>query len=935
MHTKMTNVLEKRQMMSSKQKFLAVAVAIACGASIVACGGGGGGSGSSTAAQVDQKETRSVTLLDKQNWKFIQDDNLTDDNALANDGSAWGSVTLPHTWNASDAASIAQTTPTTASYKRGRGWYRLEFNSPSSGTTQWLQFNGASIVADVWLNGVKLGEHKGAFTAFRFDVTNALKSGKNVLLVKTDNSQPAAGTDLTAIVPLSGDFNMSGGLYRSVSLVSTVSASHFALDDYGSTGIYARSTSISQNAATVNVLARLKNDSSADATYTVQTTLAGADGTLVKTASQPAALKKGASLDVSQDLSVSNPHLWNGIADPSLYKLIVDLKDSSGTVIDRVVQDYGIRSMKFDPDKGFFLNGNSVPLHGVDMHQDYQDKGWAITNADTDESLGLIKEIGANTVRLAHYPHASYTLQQTDKLGFVVWAELPFVNQTAVPCTGATNSELTANAKQQLQELIRQQYNHSSIAMWSIGNETTQGCGMPGNATPLLRELQTLAKAEDPSRVTTLASNGYFDDTGSISDIWALNQYPLWYSGAVSDMGATLDAQHTKRPTQPIGISEYGAGAALSHQSDNLTGADSFITSFDMSGKTRIVYQPENYASYVHEQDYAVLTARQYIWGTYVWNMFDFGSGIRHEGDVGGTNTKGLVSFDRKTKKDPFFFYKANWSSSPVMYITGKHYTNRAYPTTDVKVYSNADSVTLKVNGSSVGTLSADKCPQHACTFSAVQLAQGDNTISAEGSVGGKSVSDSLVWSLDNDHASNFYITAGNPTTGFISEASGALGVAKRFGSDNYFSGGVRQKLPNTLMFGPLNNVGTTTTPAEGRVWDYYREEATGGDNAATLGSKFSYSLKLLPGKTYLVTVGFLEPVKTAAGQRLFNVTATANSQTQTVISNLDVFAKAGGKGTAYAQKFPVTVGADGSLKLEFQGVNDKAMVSNIMVVQQ
>ncbi|MGC3962233.1 MAG: glycoside hydrolase family 2 TIM barrel-domain containing protein [Rhodocyclaceae bacterium] len=881
-------------------------------------------------------ELRRVTALDGLSWRFVQDDALTDDAALAANGTSWTAVTLPHTWNAKDAASIEQTTPSSVSYKRGKGWYRLEFDNPANGATQWLQFDGASIVADVWLNGQKLGQHRGAFTAFRFDVTDKLKAGKNVLLVKADNTKPTAGTDVTAIIPLGGDFNMSGGLYRGVSVVATPSAAHFSLDDFGGSGIYARTSAIANDNAIVNVRARLKNDAKANDTLTALVTLADAAGNIVVQSGTSLAVKAGEEGEAVQDLTVNNAHLWAGLADPYLYKLVVELKDSSGNVVDRVIQDFGIRQMAFDPNRGFLLNGKVVPLHGVNLHQDYLNKAWAISKADTDESLALIKEIGANTLRLAHYPHSQYTLQQTDRMGLIIWAELPFVNQTALPCAGTTNAALTANAKDQLKELIRQQYNHSSIAMWSIGNETTQGCGAPNNANALLKELQTVAKAEDATRVTTLASNGYYDNTGSISDIWALNSYPLWYGGTPASLGTTLDDQHTKRPNQPIGVSEYGAGAAISHQSDNLDGAEGFIASGDSSGKTRIVYQPEGYANLVHEQDYALLTSLSYVWGTYVWNMFDFGSDIRHEGDVGGTNTKGLMTFDRKVKKDPFYFYKANWSKDPVTYITGRRYVDRNIPAAPVRVYSNADAVTLKVNGVVIKTMAAVDCPQKTCDFGTVQLAAGDNIVAAEGSHAGKIVSDSVTWKLDSDHATNRYIAAGQVATGFLSEAGGVLGVEKRFASDAYFEGGVRKKLPNTYLFGPLTNVGATGVPSEGRVWDTYREEVTGGDAAtSTPGSKFSYTFKLTPGKTYLVTLGFMEQGKNGVGMRIFDIYATTGGVTTKAVASLDVFAKTRALGAAYAEKFPVTVGADGTLKLEFVGTTSKAMVSNIMVVQQ
>ncbi|RJG09574.1 glycoside hydrolase family 2 protein, partial [Massilia cavernae] len=416
-------------------------------------------------------EVRTTTPL-LQSWKFVQDDALSDDAALVASGAAWQTVSLPHTWNGSDAASTAQTTPASKQYKRGRGWYRLEFDKPSGGATQWLQFDGASIVADVWLNGKKLGQHKGAFTAFRFDVTGKLLAGKNVLLVKTDNSAPTTGSDLTAIAPLSGDFNMSGGLYRDVSLIATPHAAHFALDDLGSSGIFARTTAITGGKAMLSVRAKLNNDARQDGKVSVHLALLDHNGKQVQRAQKSVAIKAGARVEASQQLVVPQPHLWQGMDDPYLYKLVVELRDKAGVTIDKVVQDIGIRQMRFDADKGFFLNGKLTPLHGVSLHQDYIDKGWAIGKAEIDESLGLIKELGANTIRLAHYPHSRYTAELADRLGFVVWAEIPFVDrsltseffflpsQPVSDCrkTSVVPPQFSANLKLQLQELVRQQY---------------------------------------------------------------------------------------------------------------------------------------------------------------------------------------------------------------------------------------------------------------------------------------------------------------------------------------------------------------------------------------------------------------------------------------------------------------------------------------------
>ena len=907
---------------------VALAMAVSSALLVTACGGGGGLPNAPQGPVVGTQAARSIELLDAKKWAFVQDDSLTDAAALAQDGSGWSAVSLPHTWNEKDAASTAQTTPTSVAYKRGIGWYRLEFDGAgAAGGTQWLQFDGASIVADVWLNGEKLGQHKGAFTRFRFDVTGKLKAGKNVLYVKADNSKPVAGGP-TAIMPLSGDFNMAGGLYRSVSLVSTPAKAHFALDDLGSSGVYATSSAVSAGSATVAVRAKVKNSGSREETFTVRAGLVDANGTVVNSSATTVLVKAGEGGEASQNLTVSSPHLWNGLEDPYLYQLAVQLEDASGAVIDRSVQGYGIREVRFDPEKGFFLNGRSYPLRGVDMHQDYQDKAWAISPADTDKSFALIKEIGANTVRLAHYPHAAYTLEQADKLGFVVWAEHAFVNSAILPCNAATDPtpEFVDNGVLQLRELVRQQFNHASIATWSIGNEVTQGCSQPGKAAPVLTRLQAVAKQEDPSRATTLAANKDEAQVGGITDVWARNEYPMWYQNYLPTVLATqLDALRAMFTRQAIGISEYGAGAAVTHYSDNPSDAIGFVATFDNTNKTRTVYQPESYASTVHEADYAMIQSRPYLWGTFVWNMFDFGSEVRHEGDIGGTNTKGLVTFDRNLRKDAFYFYKAHWNKEPMAYITDRRYVQRNLPTANVKVYANTDSTSLVVNGVAVKTMTAAECANRVCNFGEVRLAVGNNSIQVSGTAGGKQASDAVVWTVDADHANNIYLAAGQLTTGFVSEAAGPLGQAKAFGSDNYFTGGVRAKLGATQV---VANTGASTVPAEGRVWDAYREEATAG-------AGFAYNLNLVPGKSYLVTLGFVEPTATAAGARVFDVQTTTGGATAMALPNVDVFALAGARNAAITRQFPVTVGNDGKLAISFVGRTGKAMLSNMMVVQQ
>jgi beta-galactosidase len=882
-----------------------------------------GAEGPSASSSVNTTEVRiTIPLLER--WKFIQDDNLTDQAALGSSGSDWQQVSLPHTWNAQDAAGLDITKP----YKRGIGWYRLEFDSPTIGARHWLEFGAASIVADVWLNGNKLGQHKGAFTAFRFDVTERLvASGKNVLLVKVDNSAPVSDYDVTAIIPLGGDFNMSGGLYRHVALISTRGAVNFDLGDMGGPGVYATTTAVSDGRAEITLRAKLSSNAARGGDYIVRFSLLHEDGRIAGTDTAHVAIGVGGIAEVVRELSVAEARLWQGREDPYQYQLVAELLSPDGAPLDKVMQDFGIRVLRFDPNEGFFLNGRHLRLHGVAIHQDYLGKGWAVSNRELDKSLDLVREIGANTIRLGHYPFSQYATRRVNTMGLIAWAELPLglgvtteipvaVEGTrACPRRDAT-VEFRANAKQQLREMIRQNFNHASVAMWSLANELTfmhAHCEEVwyDNLTPVLRELQATAKAEDPSRVTTLADFteketqplvGKYIALGGITDIWALNKYQLWYGGPVAGLGRLLDILRTRYPAQPIGVSEYGAGAALTHHTDNVRGGRPDVRSTGQG----VAYQPEEYASYLHEQNFALLLSRRYVWGTYVWNMFDFGSGIRNEGDTRGVNTKGLVTFDRNTKKDPFYFYKANWSTEPVTYITGRRYTDRAYQVVDVKVYSNADWVQLLLNGALLGSMQQEQCLLKTCVFQNVRLSRGVNKIEAVGRHGNTPVRDSVEWSYVGTDVN---IAAGQLTTGFKS-MTGA-----RFGSDNFFIGGSAHSI--RIVDEASNQTPTSGMPDA----DLFKTMRTG---------EFSYSIPLADG-TYQVTLGFLEHApETAVGNRVFNVIANGDVK----LANFDVLAAAGRLGAPVTRSLTVEI-AGGYLKLDFVPIRGEATLSNITIRPQ
>jgi beta-galactosidase len=418
-------------------------------------------------------------------------------------------------------------------------------------------------------------------------------------------------------------------------------------------------------------------------------------------------------------------------------------------LLDRVEQPLGVRTVRFDAAKGFFLNGVHVPLHGVSRHQDYLGKGWALSAEDHARDMALIAEMGANSIRFAHYQHAQDWFDLADRTGMVVWAEIPFVNKLSFGNKEASPN-LVANARSQLIELIRQNYNHPSVVTWGIGNEVdidlaAERLGPRADPRPLLRQLNALAHSEDPARPTTLADccestpgkkADYLPMLAGESDLIGYNRYFGWYYGKVRDLGPHLDQLHAAHPNIPLSVSEYGAGAALTQHVAN-------PAALKIDPGSRL--HPEEYQSWLHEHTWPQLRERDYLWGIWIWNMFDF-SAPRTEGDSIDINDKGLVSFDRKVRKDAFYYYKAHWSDVPVVHIASRRFVRREAPVTDVKVYSNAPHVELTVNGRSLADI---PCVDRICRLDNVRLTRGTNTVEAAGSFPAGTVRDLVVWQLE------------------------------------------------------------------------------------------------------------------------------------------------------------------------------------------
>ena len=611
-------------------------------------------------------------------------------------------VDLPHTWNAQDALSGK------IDYKRGIGNYEKNlFIRPEwKGKRLFIRFEGVNNIADVFINRRHIGEHRGGYGAFIFEITGKVEYGKeNSILVRVNNGEQLD------IMPLVGDFNFYGGIYRDVHLLITDETCISPLD-YASPGVRLIQDSVSHRYAKVRAIVDLSNGSSGNQEVELNVRLL--DGQrVVKEGTKNVNLSGNEVMQQELTFEIDQPHLWNGRQDPFLYQAEVTLF-RNGQMVDRVTQPLGLRFYRIDPDKGFFLNGKHLPLQGVCRHQDRSEVGNALRPQHHEEDVALMLEMGVNAVRLAHYPQATYFYDLMDKNGIIVWAEIPFVGPGGYNDKGFVDlPAFRANGKEQLKELIRQHYNHPSICVWGLFNELTE---LGYNPVEYIKKLNVLAHQEDTTRPTTSASN-QMGDLNFITDAIAWNRYDGWYGGTPADLGKWLDRMHKDHPKICIAISEYGAGASIYHQQDSLV--KTVPTSW---------WHPENWQTYYHIENWKTISSRPYVWGSFVWNMFDFGAAHRTEGDRPGINDKGLVTFDRKVRKDAFYFYKANWNrEEPMLYLTGKRNTVRTQRLQTITAFTNQAGAELFVNGKSYGKTTPDSYA--ILEWKNVELQPGENEI--------------------------------------------------------------------------------------------------------------------------------------------------------------------------------------------------------------
>jgi len=843
------------------------------------------------------------------NWKFSYGESNLAWSPTVSD-AAWESVSIPHSWNAHDVADDAP------GYSRGIGWYRkeLRLDSAMAGKRIFLYFEGANQVADVYVNGAFVGEHKGGYTGFAFDISDKVKFGDkgnaNLIAVKVDNSQNPF------IPPLSVGYALYGGIYRDVWVVAT-NRVHFAVTDAASSGVAISSPHVSTDSGDVRVTGTIVNGSSASAQLHVVSTVVDRNGARVGEATSDVVAQPGKDVAFAQAVpAIRRPHLWSP-DDPYLYRVYTAVYEGD-SLRDRIENPLGFRWFSFDPNHGFSLNGEKLQLRGTTRHQDFEGIGSALSNEQHVRDMQLIKEMGANFVRLAHYPQDPAVLDAADRLGLLIWEEIPVVNYITV------SPEFTQNAHEMMREMIRQHRNHPAVIAWGLMNEvflwSPEGARIGKQTdTTYMRHvrdfalgLDSLVHREDSSRYIAMAmhASGDYDRAGlaSIPQVLGLNLYSGWYGGTFSGFGTALDKRHATAPQQNIFVSEYGAG-----EDERLNSLEP--ERFDFSS---------NWQRLFHEAHLRQIAARPWLAGTAIWNEFDF-SQPETGGSMPYVNNKGMATWDRKPK-DVFYLYKANWNPEPMVRIASRSWTHRtgtnpsapygkgpAPVTQPVEVYSNLGRVELLLNGRSLGAKVPDDV--RSATWQ-VPFVQGENVIEARGTRNGRTYTDRLAIQFTyrppklDDPSVPFHELAINVG----SRAQFTDGNVVWEGDQPYQPGSFGYVGGDAKMFDkdlPIRSTSQTPLYFTYRSGiDAYRVDVPNGD----------YEVQLL----------FAEPFALAPGERVFRVAING----KTVVPRLDLAEQ---DGVAYAtpMTFSTSVQDGKGLSITFQSIHGAPILNAIRVTRR
>ncbi|WP_459481054.1 glycoside hydrolase family 2 protein [Clostridium saccharoperbutylacetonicum] len=633
---------------------------------------------------------KTINLNDK--WKFTKINDLKNSTEEFNEAE---DVRLPHCWNAEDGQSGE-------GFYRGQCWYQRKINIGEGDLKKFLflEIGAAGNVSEVYINGQLAGSSKCGFSMYRVALNSFIKSGDNFIAIMVDNSRHED------VYPLMADFTFYGGLYRDVNLIIT-EAVHFDLLDNGRDGVYLTQNSIDEKTFELKMNGRVINEAAKSEKAQIKFTLFDMEQKTVLNKTIDIEAENAFDFEISEQ--ISDIICWQGIENPYLYTLKAELICNKEVYDVRDIE-IGFRKIEITPDKGVFLNGKPIKLNGVSRHQDFGGVGNAVTKEHMDLDMSLIKEIGANSIRLSHYQHDDYFYKLCDREGMLVWAEIPFIS---VPTTA---DEENKNAKEQLEKLIKQAYNHSTIYCWGVQNEITIAVENE-KIYEKVRELEAIAKELDSSRFTASANIYSVEDESplnEITDVLGYNLYYGWYYGQLEDLGDRLDKFHKARPKVPVLVSEYGVDTNPKFHTYDPTVKD----------------YTEEYQMLFHNNAINTINEKPFVLGGYVWNMFDFGSANRNEGGEKGKNQKGFVTIDRKIKKDAFYLYKANWSKVPFVHLAGKRFVNRHEVLNDICVISNLDLIKIFVNGEFIGEIHSKEAIKN---FKEVKLSLGANMIRAEG----------------------------------------------------------------------------------------------------------------------------------------------------------------------------------------------------------
>lgn len=814
----------------------------------------------------------------------------------------WQRVSLPHTWNAHDPFDDVP------SYHRGISWYRKTLLLPEELKDKriFLYFEGVNQAADVYVNGAFIGRHLGGYTAFTFDVTKAVRFGEktqNLIAVKVDNSHDPQ------VPPLSVGFALYGGIYRDVWLLA-VDPLHVKLTDHASSGVYITTPRVSRDMGQAHVRGTVVNSTSEPKRIRISHSLVDSSGARVAESSSVLNIAAGAEASFAQIMpAVAQPQLWSPDR-PYLYRLRTSVQE--GDVLrDEVENPVGFRWFSFDAGRGFFLNGERLQLRGTNRHQDMQGFGSALSNQQHVQDLRWIKQMGANFLRLAHYPQDPAVLDAADRLGLLIWEEIPVVNYITV------SEEFAQNARTALREMIRQHFNHPSVILWGTMNEvflwSQQGAriGRHTDTTYMAAvrsfaaDLDRLARAEDPARYSAMAIHGSADyDAAGVADmaqVLGLNLYSGWYGGEFEDFGKSLDRRHARYPKQILMISEYGAGSDLRLNALVPERFDHSSTWFRM----------------FHESYLRQIKARPYIAGSAIWNQFDFSQ--PHIGEsMPNMNQKGMLTFDRKPK-DAFYLYQANWNPAPLVYIASRDWTHRTGTAParavlqPVDVYSNVGPVELFANGKSLGRREPDDLNKLSWQ---VPFTDGSNLIEARAVRGDQVYSDQLVIQFDyypqnlRDPSAPFTQLGVNVGSNAQFAAHGAVWEADQLYRPGAFGylGGERKLMARDVVM--------TNTPHSGLYVTY---------RLGLEGYRFD-----VPDGSYTVELSFAEPERIAAGARVFDVLING----ATVLTGIDLVAQTG-IGAARSVVIDTAARSGGGIQVTFRARSGQPLLNGIRVTRR